>query len=362
MLTTPIARRPFLKLAAAGATLIASPGILRAQEKLKIGFIYVGPVGDFGWTYSMTRAARRSRRLMATRSRRPSSRACRRPIRARHRGPRSCRLQADLHHLLRLHGCDAQVAAKYPDVKFEHATGFKQAENVATYSAKFHEGRHVVGLIAGKMTKTNKIGMSGLSRSLKSSPASTRPSSRRSRSIRPQKMKVVWANTWFDPAKEADAAKVLLDQGVDIMTQHTDSPAPLQAAAERGFFGVGQASDMTKIRAREDPHLDHRHWAPYYIKAHRRSARRNLEERQQLLRMAVDEVVMGAFTNMPDDVKKLAEQAVADIKAGKINGFTCRSRSRMAAMSPARAAPCSPMPDRRHELLRRRHHRKVARP
>ena len=137
------------------------------------------------------------------------------------------------------------VAAKFPDVKFEHATGYKRADNVSTYSARFYEGRAVQGHIAGKMTKIeHQSATSRPSRSPRSSAASTRPICTPRRSTRCQ-LPVVWVFTWFDPAKEADAAKVLIEQGADVILQHTDSTAPQAAAAEAGnVYTFGQASDM----------------------------------------------------------------------------------------------------------------------
>ena len=127
-----------------------------------------------------------------------------------------------------------KVAKKYPNVKFEHATGFKRAPNLATYAAKFHEGRYIIGQIAGKMSKSGTIGYVGAF-PIPEVVAGINSYFLGAQSVNPNiKIKVVWANSWYDPAKEADAAKALLDQGVDIIAQHTDSPAPIQAAEARG--------------------------------------------------------------------------------------------------------------------------------
>jgi simple sugar transport system substrate-binding protein len=158
-----------------------------------------------------------------------------------------------------------KVAKRFPKVHFEHATGFKRSKNVATYSARFYEGRHVVGLVAGKMTKTNILGyvasfpIPEVIRGINATIIAAR-------SVNPKiKIKVVWISTWFDPGKEADAAKALIDQGADVILQHTDSPAPLQVAQRRGVWAVGQASDMTSFgpKAQLTSILDI--WAPYYV-------------------------------------------------------------------------------------------------
>jgi simple sugar transport system substrate-binding protein len=158
------------------------------------------------------------------------------------------------------------VAEKFPDVKFEHATGYKRAENVSTYSARFYEGRAVQGHIAGKMTKTNKIGYIAsfpIPEVIRGINAAYLHASRVNPDV---EFNIVWVYTWFDPAKEADAAKALIEQGADVILQHTDSTAPQAAAAEAGnVMTFGQASDMSEYAPfpRVSSIIDN--WAPYYI-------------------------------------------------------------------------------------------------
>ena len=159
-----------------------------------------------------------------------------------------------------------KVAKKFPDVKFEHATGYKTADNVTTYNAKFHEGRYVIGQIAAKMSKT------GIAGYIVSFPIPEVVSGINSfmlgaQSVNPDfKVKIVWVNTWYDPGKEADAAKVLFSQGADIIVQHTDSTAPLQVAEEQGKHGFGQASDMIKFAPKAQLTAIVDNWTPYYVR------------------------------------------------------------------------------------------------
>ena len=140
-----------------------------------------------------------------------------------------------------------KVAKQFPDVKFEHATGYKRADNVATYNIRFYEGRYIQGVIAGKMTKSGIVGYIGSFADPRSGHGHERLHAGM-RTVNPDaKIKIVWVNSWYDPGKEADAAKALIDQGADIIVQHTDSAAPLQVAEERGMQGFGQASDMIKF-------------------------------------------------------------------------------------------------------------------
>jgi basic membrane protein A len=151
-------------------------------------------------------------------------------------------------------------------VKFEHATGYKRADNVSTYSARFYEGRAVQGHIAGRMTKTNKIGyiasfpIPEVIRGINSAYV-------HAKKVNPDvEFSVIWAYTWFDPAKEADAAKALIENGADVVLQHTDSTAPHAAAQASGDVIVfGQASDMSEYAPfpRVSSIIDN--WAPYYI-------------------------------------------------------------------------------------------------
>src|SRR5690606_10286648 len=132
-------------------------------------------------------------------------------------------------------------------VKFEHATGYKRAPNLATYMARFYEGRYVAGVTAGKVTKSNIIGYIG-SFPIPEVVRGINAFTLGLQSVNPDaQVKVVWVNTWYDPGKEGAAARALIDQGADVILQHTDSPAPIQAAEERGVWAVGQASDMSKF-------------------------------------------------------------------------------------------------------------------
>jgi basic membrane protein A len=158
-----------------------------------------------------------------------------------------------------------KVAKKYKKVIFEHATGFKRDKNVATYSARFYEGRYVVGHIAGKVTKSNVLGyvasfpIPEVIRGINATVIAARK-------VNPDvTIKVVWVNSWFDPGKEADAAKTLIDQGADVILQHTDSPAPMQVAEKRGVWAVGQASNMNKFGPNAQMTAIVNNWAPYYI-------------------------------------------------------------------------------------------------
>ena len=234
-------RRTFLGLSA--ALLMAGPAL---AVDLKVGFVYVGPVGDHGWTYQHDQGRQAVEAAFGDRVETTF-------VESVKEGPDAERvirqLAASGHGLIFTTSFGfmdptLKVAKAFPDVKFEHATGFKRADNVSTYSGRFYEGRHVIGLIAGKMTKTNKIGYIA-SFPIPEVVRGINAATLAAQSVNPDiEVQVVWVNTWYDPGKEADAAKALIDQGADILMQHTDSPAAIQIAEERGILAFGQASDM----------------------------------------------------------------------------------------------------------------------
>ncbi|MEW2917407.1 BMP family ABC transporter substrate-binding protein [Ruegeria sp. ANG10] len=239
-----------------------------AEDKTKVGFVYVGPVGDGGWTYEHDKGRLAVEEHFGDKVETVF-------VESVPEGPDAERVMTQMA----LEGADLifttsfgymdptiNVAKKFPNVKFEHATGYKTADNVSVYSARFYEGRAVQGHIAGKMTESNIIGYIGsypipeVIRGINSAYV-------HAKKVNPDvEFKIVWAYTWFDPAKEADAATVLIEQGADVILQHTDSTAPQAAAQEAGnVITFGQASDMSEYapKPRVSSIIDN--WAPYYI-------------------------------------------------------------------------------------------------
>ena len=261
-------RRRFLQ-ATAATGLVASQGIVSAwaAEPLKIGFVYVGPIGDYGWTHGHDTGRKAVEAHFGNKVKTTY-------VESVAEGPDAERVIRQLaqqgHGLIFTTSFGymeqtLRVAKQFPKLKFEHATGYKTAENVSAYNSRFYEGRAVVGHIAGKLTKTGKIGYVA-SVPIPEVVMGINATALAARQVRPDaEVRVVWVHTWFDPAKEADAAKALIDQGVDIMTQHTDSPAPLQVTESRGILGFGQASDMKTYapKAQLSAMLDL--WGDYYI-------------------------------------------------------------------------------------------------
>src|SRR6266581_83730 len=288
----------------AGASLFGAS----AADKLKVGFIYLGPIGDLGWTYQHDLARQALVKEFGDKiettylenvSEGPDAeRAIEQLVRAGNK----------LIFTTSFGYVDPtlKVAKKYPNVHFEHATGYKRDKNMATYSARWYQGRYIQGQIAAKMSKAGVLGyivsfpipevVSGINATMLGA-----------QSINPNiKVKIIWVNTWFDPGKEADAAKALLDQGADILMQHTDSPAAMQVAAQRGVMAFGQDSDMIKFGPKTQLTGIINNWAPYYVDRVKLALDGKWSSTDVWGGLETKMVMMAPYTNMPDDVKKLA--------------------------------------------------------
>ncbi len=296
-----------------------------AADKLKIAYIYVGPIGDGGWSYQHHLGLEAVKKefgdkIEATEVENVSE------------GPDAERvidqLAASGNNLIfttsfGFMNPTLKVAQRYPNVKFEHATGFKQAPNMATYNARFYEGRYVVGLIAGKMTKTNTIGYIA-SFPIPEVVMGINSAYLAAKKVNPNiKFKIVWVSTWFDPGKESDAAKALAAQGADVIMQHTDSPAAMKFAEENKIYAIGQSSDMAAFGPHADLTSIVDNWAPYYIKRVKAAMDGTWKTGDTWDGIKDGAVVLAPWSKaMPADVVKIAEDARDGIASGKLHPFT----------------------------------------
>ncbi len=310
-----------------GATALALglAGAAIAQEPLKVGFVYVGPVGDFGWSYEHDQGRLAVEEHFGDAVETSFVESVPEGADAERVMTQMALSGHDLIFTTSFGYMDPtiNVAAKFPDVKFEHATGYKRADNVSTYSARFYEGRAVIGTIAGRMTETNKIGyiasfpIPEVIRGINSAYL-------HARKVNPDvEFRIVWVYTWFDPAKEADAANALIEQGVDVIMQHTDSPAAMTIAEERGIMAFGQASDMLQFgpTARLSSIIDD--WAPYYIDRVQAVMDGSWESTDTWDGIAPGMVAIGAFSDrVPAEVQAEAQAITDAIVAGDYHPFT----------------------------------------
>jgi basic membrane protein A len=256
--TTTTAAAP----ASAAASAPAKPAAL------KIAFAYVGPVGDAGWTFAHDRGRKAVEKEFGDKVQTTFTESV-------PEGPDAERVLRDMvgqgnklvfgttfgymDYMLK-------VAADAKDVKFEHATGYKSAENLRAYDSRTYEGAYMAGVIAGGMTKTNTLGVVG-SIPIPEVVRNINSFTLGAQSVNPKiRTKVVWVNKWFDPPKETEAAQSLLNGGADVLFQNTDSSAVLQTAEKAGKYAFGWDSDMTSYGPKAHLASAIINWAPYYIK------------------------------------------------------------------------------------------------
>jgi len=300
--------------------------------KVKVGFVYLTNPGDHGWTYAHEVGRQDVIKKFGDKVETTI-------VENVPEGPDATRVIRDLAR----QGNDIifttsfgymdptlKVAKEFPEVKFDHITGYKRAPNMATGNIRFYEGRYVQGVVAGLMTKSNKIGYIA-SFPIPEVIQGINAFGLGLRSVnKDAEVSVIWVNTWYDPVKEADAAKVHIAEGADILAQHTDSPAMLQTAEKAGVFGFGQSSDMKAFAPKAQLFSSVNNWGPYYV-----------SQIQALMDgswttgdgpdhwagntwagMADDFLVLTKFENMPADVATAAQKAADDIKSGANKIFT----------------------------------------
>jgi simple sugar transport system substrate-binding protein len=315
-------RRTFTKLlgATAATAALGRFGLARADEPFKAGFVYVGPVADYGFSHQHDVGRQAAQTALGDKIKTTY-------VESVKEGPDSERVIRELATAgngiifttsFGFMNPTIKVAKQFPNVKFEHCTGYKRAVNVATYNIRFYEGRYIQGVIAGKMSKSGIVGyvcsvpipevIMGMNSFIQGM-----------RSVNPKgTIKSVWINGWYDPGKEGDAAKALIDQGADIVAQHTDSAAPLQVAEQRGVHGFGQASDMIKFAPKAQLTSSIDHWGPYYTQRIQAAMDGSWKTQDVWGGLKSDMLEMAPWTNMPDDVAQAAQKAEDGIKDGSI--------------------------------------------
>jgi basic membrane protein A and related proteins len=313
------------KLLFAAAALLALAAPAAAQDKLKVGFIYVGPIGDFGWSYQHEQGRLAMMKALGDKvdstylEKVPEGPDAERAIEQLARSGHKLIFTTSFGFM----DATVKVAKKYPNLMFEHATGYKREKNLATYSGRFYEGRYIQGVIAAKMSKSGVMGyiasvpipevISGINATMIGA-----------QTVNPNiKVKIIWVGEWFNPGKEADAAKALIDQGADVIMQHTDSAAAVETAAKRGIPAFGQDSDMIKFGPKTQLTAIIDNWGPYYTERAKLALDGKWTSTDTWGGLGSKMVVMAPYTNMPDDVKKLAEDTEAQIAGGKLHPFKC---------------------------------------
>ena len=295
-------------------------------EPFKAAWVYVGPVGDAGWTFAhdLGRKAVEAEygdKVQTTFVEKvPEGADAERVIRDLAQQGNKIIFATSFGYMEPM----LKVAKDFPDVKFEHATGYKTADNMNVYDARFYQDTYLAGVIAGKMTKTNTLGFVGsfpIPEVLRNINAFTLGA----QSVNPKiKTKVVWVNTWFDPPKESEAAQTLINGGADVLLQNTDSTAVLQTADKAGKFAFGWDSDMSAFA--EKAHLGSAiaDWSNYYKKSVKSvmdgSWKGNTVTRWGVAEGQNDLVKIADV--VPAEVKAKVDEIKASMKAGTFEVFT----------------------------------------
>ncbi|MDF1480971.1 BMP family ABC transporter substrate-binding protein [Extensimonas sp. H3M7-6] len=238
-------------------------------EPLKIAFAYVGPVGDGGWSYAHDQGRKAVEKEFGDKVQTsyvesvPEGADAERVFRDMVGQGNKLVFGTSFGYMESM----AKVAPDHPEVKFEHATGYKTADNLRTYDSRTYEGAYLAGIIAGGMTKSNTLGVVG-SVPIPEVVRNINSFTLGAQSVNPKiKTKVVWVNEWFNPPKETEAATSLINGGADVLFQNTDSPAVLKTAEDKGKRAFGWDSDMKAYGPKAHLASSVINWGPYYIQS-----------------------------------------------------------------------------------------------
>lgn len=303
-----------------------------AKSKMKVAFVYLTNPGDHGWTYAHEVGRQQVEEHFGDAVETVY-------VENVPEGPDATRVIRELAQ----NGNDMifttsfgymeptlKVAKDFPNIKFDHITGYMRADNMATGNIRFYEGRYVQGVVAGLTTKSDKIGyvaafpIPEVIQGINSFAQGLRSVNKDAA------ISVVWANTWYDPVKEGDAAKVLIAEGADVLAQHTDSPAMLQTAEKAGVYGFGQSSDMHDFAPNAQLFASVNNWGPYYISQIEKAMDDSWSTGEgpdhwagnTWKGLSDDFLVLTDFKNMPAGVADAAQKARDGIANGSINIFS----------------------------------------
>ena len=323
--------------------LVSSAGVgiapaAHAAEPLKIAFVYVGPVGDGGWSFQHDQGRLAIEKEFGSKIKTtyvesvPETADAERVIR---------QLAVDGNQLIFTTSFGymdptIKVAKAFPKVHFVHATGYKTAANVGTYQTRFYEGAYLLGVLAGKMTKTNTLGFVGsfpVPEVVRNIDAYTMGA----KSVNPKiKTKVVWVNTWYDPSKERQAAETLIAQGADMLAQNTDSPAVVQVAEEKGVHAFGWDTDMAKYGHKAQLTANTENWGVFYSHVVKDQLAGTWKPEQTLWGIKENLVVLSPLNpSVPADVAKVFNEKKQEIVDGKLIPFASPLKDNTGAVKVA---------------------------
>ncbi|HRH73253.1 MAG TPA: BMP family ABC transporter substrate-binding protein [Zoogloea sp.] len=296
-----------------------------AADPAKIGFVYIGPTGDHGWTYAHDQGRKAVEAKFGDKVKTtfvenvPETADAERVFRDLAQQGYKMIFATSFGYMNQ----QLKVAKAFPNTKFMHATGYKSAPNLGLYDVRTYEGAYMLGVVAGKMSKSGKLGVVAsipIPEVIRNINAFTLGA----RSVNPKATtRAIWVNSWFDPGKEREAALTLIAQGSDVLMQNTDSPAVVQAAQEKGVLAFGWDSDMSKFGGKAHLAASVLHWGVIYNKVVGEVLDGTWKTDDIWWGVKEGAVNIEAFgPAVPADVKKLAEERRDAIKAGKLHPFT----------------------------------------
>lgn len=311
--------------AVAVGAVMAFGNTVQAEDKFKVGFVYVNPIGDHGWSFQHHEGLKAVQKEFGDKIETkfienvPEGPDAERVIRQLAQGGADMIFSTSFGYM----NPTLKVGKRFPKIKFEHATGFKRSKNVSTYNIRYYEGRYVAGQMAGRVSKSNTIGYVA-SFPIPEVVRGINATYLGAKSVNPDvKMKIVWVSSWFDPGKEADATKALRDQGADVIFQHTDSPAPMKIAEQEGVKAIGQASDMHTVGPNAQMTALVNSWGPYYIARIKAAMDGTWKSSDTWGGLNSGMLTFAPMNkNLPADVVAEAEKTIASISSGAFHPFT----------------------------------------
>jgi len=320
-------RRQFIQASVAGGTLagLGVPALAQSSGPLKIGFVYVSPIGDAGWTTQHNMGRLEMEKALAGKvttsfvEKVAEGADTERVIREMATSGHRLIFATSFGYM----NAVEKVSKEFPKVAFMHATGYKSGPNFGNYNARFYEGRYIAGMVAGRTTKSNVLGYVAafpIPEVLQGINAFTRGA----RSVNPKiDVRVIWVNSWYDPGKEREAALTLIAQKADVLTHHTDSTAVVQAAEEKSVFACGYHSDMSKYGPKAHLTATTHHWGAYYTKIAQEVIAGTWKAGTIWGGMKDGFIKMAPLNvSIPAAVKDQVTKVEADIRAGKFHPFS----------------------------------------
>jgi basic membrane protein A len=313
----------FTVLAVSGG--LATLASAAADAPLKVGFVYVSPVGDAGWTSQHDAARREMEKALDGKvvtkyvENVPEGADAERVIRELAQSGYQLIFTTSFGYM----NPTIKVAKQFPKTYFEHATGYKTDKNVGIYNARFYEGRYLAGIVAGRMTKSNVAGYVAAF-PIPEVVMGINAFTRGMRSVNPNAVtKVVWVNTWYDPGREREAADTLISQGADVLTNHTDSTAVVQDAEAKKVYAIAYHSDMSKYGPHAQLTAVTHQWGAYYTKEVQSAIDGKWRPGSIWGGIKEGMIKMGPFNPVvPKDVQNLVNRTATEIASGKFHPFT----------------------------------------